>query len=268
MALTLKYKSRTSERTESGYVRKQTLQGSFDECTAYQTTHAIGEYLSGFGRLASSSISQHEGNIWQIELRYIEDSSGLSVSIGTVPPDTSFGVFSATLDVTMMSNPLEAHPSYRTCWNHYLAARDDATTESPSWWSTATDPLLIGTAAQTYRWMKSESELIIGPDAEGHTWKLVKKRTKAADQYDVALYTQTETARFATFALACAAIAAKANRTASSPGVANGLTGGNWKCDRATVRYSGAWLASITWTMSYDSSGWDSDLYDPISGTS
>ncbi len=46
--------------------------------------------------------------------------------------------------------------------------------------------------------------------------------------------------------------------------MANGLTGGNWKCDRATVRYSGAWLASLTWTMSYDTSGWDTDFYDAI----
>lgn len=267
MSLSIKEKSRTSERTENGYVRKRTLQGTIDECIAYQAAHAPGEYAAGLGRLASSVISQIGGPLWQIELRYTEDPSGLSVSIGTVPPDTSFGVFSAVLDVTMMSNQLEAHPNYRTCWNHYLAARDDAESPCPGWWSTATDPILTGTAAQTYRWMKSESELIIGPDSEGHTWELVQKRTKAADQYDVAMYTQTETARFATFELACAAIAAKANRTASSPGVTNGLTGGNWKCDRATVRYSGAWLASLTWTMSYDTSGWDSDLYDPVAAT-
>lgn len=264
MSLIVKEKSRTSERSENGYVRKQALQGTLAECQAYQAAHAPGEYLADFGRLASSTISQIGGPIWQIELRYTVES-GSGTAAGATPPDTSFGVFSATLDASMISNPLEAHPNYRTNWNYFLAARDWVPgTALPSFWSTATSPVLTGTSAQNYRWMKDASELPIGPDAEGHIWTLIMKRTKAADQYDVAMYTQTETAKFATFPLACAAIAAKINKIASSPGVANGLTGGNWKCDRATVRYSRAWLASLTWTMSYDTSGWDTDFYDAI----
>lgn len=265
MSLIVKEKSRTSERSENGYVRKLTLQGTQAECEAYQAAHGPGEYAAGFGRLTSSVVSQNGGTLWQIELRYTTES-GSGTAAGATPPDTSFGVFSATLTVSMISNPLEAHPNYRACWNHYLAARDDAPNASPSWWATATSPVLTGTDALTYRWLRSESELIIGPDAEGHTWKLVQKRMKHADQYDVVMYTQNETARFATFELACAAVAAKANKVAASPGVPNGLTGGDWKCDGAGVRYSGAWLASITWTMSYDVSGWDQDLYDPIRG--
>ena len=265
MSLIVKEKSRTSERSENGYVRKQALQGTLAECQAYQAAHAPGEYLADFGRLASSTISQLGGPLGQIELRYTTES-GSGTAAGATPPDTSFGVFSATLDASMISNPLEAHPNYRTNWNYYLAARDDVpvSTTLPVFYGTATSPVLIGDIAPLYRWMKEPSELPIGPDAEGHTWRMLAKRQKSADQFDVAMYTQTETAKFATFPLACAAIAAKINRIASSPGVANGLTGGNWKCDRATVRYSGAWLASLTWTMSYDTSGWDTDFYDAI----
>ena len=40
------------------------------------------------------------------------------------------------------------------------------------------------------------------------------------------------------------------------------IKGGDWKCDDASVSYTGSyWLATLTWTLSGNDEGWDKDLY-------
>ena len=71
-----------------------------------------------------------------------------------------------------------------------------------------------------------------------------------------------DTAKFRSAKQAGQMVANALNRI-GSPNNNFGISGGNWKCDDATVSWDGKrWLATLTWTRSGDESGWDTDLYE------
>ena len=79
--------------------------------------------------------------------------------------------------------------------------------------------------------------------------------------YDLATYSVTETAKFTSPEAAGRMVANKLNRI-GKPDEDFGITGGDWKCDDATVSYHDrAWFATLTWTRSGDADGWDKEIY-------
>jgi len=82
------------------------------------------------------------------------------------------------------------------------------------------------------------------------------------EYYDLACFVVSETAKYSSARSAGQAISTNIN-TIVSPTETFGITGGNWKLDEATIQYNGKhWYATMVFTHSGDSLGWDSDLYD------
>lgn len=260
MALTKIYAGTTTEKNTQGINTSITYAGTKAECETWMNGHAVNS-TDEYGKLVSATISQSAGSIYLLTAKYLNANGASGTSSPVTPPDYAFGEKSASMDGTMMSTPLEQHPDYKMCWNHYLSARDDASS-SPQWWANVTTPIL-GANAEYYKWLSSPGELPVGFDQDGHYWSIIKNPTMpGVTSYDVCCYTQTESARYRTYALACAAVAAKLNKI-GAPTISPGFSGGSWKCDRATVSWTGDyWLATLTYT--YSAAGWNSTLYQSV----
>ena len=243
------YQGLSVTRDSEGRTSTYTYYGSRNEMETLAAAHAIGETGSG-GRLKELKLRLKEDTIWECELVYELSADGSSVEA----PDNSWGAKSCRLRGGMLSRPLEAHPDYRTCWNHYLFAADDVNT-IPDWYDTATDTIIPANDRDNYYWAKHPD-----PDADGFT--LIAGPAKPGiDSFDTAVYTVTETARFRSASTAGAMVARKLNRI-GTPTQTFGNSNGNWKCDDAEVSWNGKfWLAKLTWTRSGDDDGWDEDLY-------
>lgn len=269
MALTEIYQGRVTERDNSGITTSVTYSGTHSDCQQFMQNNTIGATYAGLGRLVSISISQMGGAIYNVTAKYM-NANGASGGGGTDPaviqPDYSFGEYSATLDGSMLSTPLEQHPSYRKNWNYYLIGRchkanPPVPPSLPDWWSTATALTVMPTADQTtYKWVEHESE---APLEDAYVWVTLAVPQMAGFQnYDRALYTETEGVRCQSYAEAVSVVANKLNKR-GTPEYTTGMSGftsGYWKCDRATISWSGEyWLATLTWTYSPD--GWNATLY-------
>ena len=269
----------TRERNVDGVTTKQTYTGSYADCLTFGGSYTIGQSYPSLGVYRGYIVSQHGGNIWQVVLTF-QNANGSSGSEQTAvtAPDYTFGVYSATIDCSMMSTPLEIHKNasnqfdYKCNWNQYLIgryAKGGTAPSVPAWWSTlGADPdtgvisPIPSADQQTYQW----ADYGTLPIEDGYEFVVLKTPTMAGYQsYDRCLYTLTESARYRTYALAVAAIAGKANKTGTptnNPG--STFVNGNWKCDRAQVEWTGEfWRATLTWTYSPD--GWNSTLYQAIS---
>ena len=249
----IKYQSRVRERTGDGTTVSLVYQGSHEEMHAMQAAHSINE-SSEDGRLKSIRIYQESPQIWNCELRYESDANGDYMNA----PDTSYGKKSAQLKGSMLSMPLETHADYHTNWNYYLAAAPGVTAV-PSWWAAATDTTIGDSDAQKYRWIKNPSEC---PADKKGMWRTLKDPVMpGVESYDIATYSVTESARFRNAKAAGSMVAGNLNKI-GTPSESFGIRGGNWKCDDASVSWTGKyWLATLTWTKSGDSSGWNSKLY-------
>ena len=212
-------------------------------------------------------------------MRFKNANGTSSTTYPVEAPDYTFGEYSATIDCSMMSTPLEIHKNaagqfdYLCNWNQYLLARypvgGTPPADAPDWWSTLGANASTGVISpipaayqQNYQW----ADYGTVPIEDGYNWIVLKTPTMAGYQsYDRCLYTLTESARYRTYANAVAAIAGKANKTGTptnNPG--SPFVNGNWKCDRAQVEWTGEfWRATLTWTYSPD--GWNSTLYQAIS---
>lgn len=279
MAVTASYNGLTKEKNVDGVMTRQTFTGTYNDCLLQGGSFVTGQSYAGLGVFRGYVISQVGGSIWQVELTF-QNANGTSGSETTAvtAPDYSFGIYSASIDCSMMSTPLEIHKNaagdfdYLCNWNQYLIgkyAKGDTAPSVPAWWSTlGADPStgvispIPQAEQQTYQW----ADYGTLPIEDGYEFVVLKTPTMAGYQsYDRCLYTLTESARFRTFALATAAVSGKANKTGTptnNPG--SPFVDGRWKCDRATVSWSGEyWLATLTWTYSPD--GWNSTLYQAIS---
>ena len=236
---------RDSEKRTSTYL----YYGSRSEMDALAAAHTVGE-VGGAGRLTSLKLRRREGTVWECELAYELNADGTSADA----PDRRWGVKSCRLRGGMISRPLEAHPAYRTMWNHYLFSASGVTTV-PAWRATATDTLVPAADRENYAWGKCLA------DAPAGFKPLAAPAKPGVESFDTAVYTVTETARFRSASAAGAMVAAKLNRI-GAPTETFGNSNGNWKCDDAEVSWNGKyWLAKLSWTRSDNDDGWDEDLY-------
>lgn len=250
----IKFGYPTLERSQSGSLYTIVYYGGKDEIADLQNEHPIGEF-SEYGILVSNAMKPVD-SFYELELRYQANSDGSGVE----PPDTAYGKRSATLHGSILSLPIEKCNQYRTCWNYYLMAEPN-TKDVPSWWQTAKTVALSSALAQKYQWCKSPGE---APYTGKNRWHIIKEPIKpGVETIDYPTFTMTESARYQNFKSAVSMVGRRMNMIVSpfTSGV-NASGGRTWKCDDASVQYSGKyWIASFSYTLS-GPGGWDTDLYN------
>lgn len=273
MALRIKYQGTNRDKNSEGTIISITWYGSQADCQSVFNGLTVNTTMDPWGRIVGATMNQGEGGIWEVTGKF--STAGYASGQSVTAPSTVVGTKSATMNCSMISTPLEQHPNYLMKWNHYLAARyksGQTVPQIPTWWDTADATFIIPAADQlNFRILDSRGELPSGFDSEGYAWiEIDKPLMPGVSSYDVASYTQTEKARYRNYAAACAAIAARANKIfTSSQIVNNGFTGGNWKCDGATIEWDNEyWIATLTYTFSANSSGWNTTLYSAYSSGS
>lgn len=249
----VKFQSRVLENTADGISTTIVWSGTLDEVIQKQNEALVGTYTES-GQLKSSRVTQVSPKIWNCEQKFLLAADGEL----SEPPDTSYGKKSAQLKGSMLSMPLETHANYLACWNYYLAAAPGVS-DVPAWWGAAKDTTMSHVDSQSYVWLKTAGEL---PTGQKGRWHILKNPTKpGVESYDIATYSVTESARFRTASAAGKMIANTLNKIGKPDNCFN-ITGGDWKCDDASVSYTGSyWLATLTWTLSGNDKGWDKDLY-------
>ena len=232
------------------------MTGHRDDIEALYNSLSPGMFTEN-GKVAAVRMFQESPQIWACEIRYGGDSEGNDND----EPNTAYGKKSAQLNGSMLSLPLEAHPKYLVCWNHYLVAAPGVDSV-PSWWGSATKAVITGADSRKYMWVK---DLSAAPQDNSGIWRAVASPVKGGtENYDVAVYSITETVKCRSCNAAGALVANQLNKI-GKPTYTLGITGGDWKCDNAAVSWNGkAWLATLTWTRSGNSKGWDKDLYGVI----
>lgn len=181
--LKLKHKSAVRSTNSGGASYRETYYGTRSEVETRSAELAIGDRdPSGEYELTAWRTRQIGGPIYEIELVWenLNAGSNLRFLIGRHGPKEH------TLDISVVSVPLEDHQDYRTNWNYCLAAK--GTEETPAWWESATDPVLNPTQRMNYRWVKTPS----GTAALGEGWHLLKMRTMNCESWLLPSYTITE----------------------------------------------------------------------------
>lgn len=275
MALSLKHGSRTNRvdahRTETSV----TWQGTYSEVITLKESLKIGESTEEFGTLTQIELAQGDGVIWLLTLNYAKAIPQLEIESENEPVEQE-------LSASVISVPIEAHPYYRACWNHYLLGKceyegKDYSKDFPVWWGGKTDPLLDPMSeGKNYMWVKNLSET--PPATKYVQWAIVSGTPLGAQSnvvcvptkpgvtsYDKALFVIKETGFHAKKRDAGWATRDLLNSIVDKPLLGDfGLTkqGYNWKVDDIQVVYEGGqWVATRTYTMSGDNKGWDRDLY-------
>ena len=246
-----KYQGFLRSASSDGTTTKYTFQGPKLELQEFFDSLYIDSY-SEHGRLKSKDFSQDEGNIWLCELQYETVSNGdYSEAL-----DYSFGKKSASLRGSLLSLDLSTAANYLTNWNYALYIAPGC--KIPAFWKTAKNTELSEADAQNYVWGKVGEE---HSDKRGR-WRCIFPRKPGVESIDYATYSITESTRFSNQNSAGKFCAGKLNKI-GFPEVTFGIKGGNWKCDDASVSWTGEyWLATLTWTKSGGNKGWDQSLYE------
>ena len=254
--MNVKLGSRSKERSDNGVISSVTMTGPKDDIEALYNSLVPGMFTEN-GKVAAVRMFQESPQIWACEIRYGSDSDGNDND----EPNTVYGKKSAQLNGSMLSLPLEAHPDYLVCWNHYLVA-SPGTNAVPAWWKSAKDAVIAGADNKKYMWVK---DLSAAPQESSGIWHAVKAPVKAGTEtFDVAVYSITETVKCRSCNAAGALVANQLNKI-GKPTYTLGIVGGDWKCDNANVFWGGkAWFATLTWTRSGNNKGWDKDIYKEI----
>lgn len=251
----VKLGSRSKERSDNGISSSMTMTGTKEDIELLYNSLLPGMFTEN-GKVAAVRMFQESPQIWACEIRYGSDSEGNDND----EPNTTYGKKSASLTGSMLSLPIESHPKYRVCWNHYLVAAPGMQS-TPSWWASARKSQIAEN--DRYAWVK---DLASAPqDKSGAPWRSLEDPVKpGVDTFDVAVYSITETVKCRSCNAAGALVANILNKI-GAPTNRMGIIGGNWKCDNASVSWSGkAWLATLTWTRSGNAAGWDMDIYGEI----
>lgn len=273
MAIFLKYQGQTIDYTTDVLTKKFTyISVSEQEIDLKLATYVnllntnTTDPDGSEGRLIAIHKSQDEGPFYQLQLEFSTDLSGTDV----VKPqsDEGYGQKSATLKSIMLSQALEQMPNYKMCWNNFLLAKsvDGVTEDLPAWWEEDTDGTNADEVSESFKWVKSRSEIpqpTVDPvTSKSIKWVVIKVPTKPGVQSrEVAHYSITESARFQSDRAAGTFVQNKLNKI-GSPDTTFNINATNWKCDDASVQWTGEyWLATLTWTSSIGEDGWDDDLY-------
>lgn len=265
--MNITYQGEKFGRDENAATRTVTYTGTRTELKSYLDSLTVGNGNSSGEYVSGANLSQKAGDIWQLEITYSDPTKGTGDY--TDVPNTAYGKKSARLDCGVMSVPIENLPEYLMNWNHYLMARidseDSAYPTTPDWWETADYEDRIPVADRPdFRWVKDAAECPLDADSNGKYWVIIEYPTKpGVTCVDMATYRIVESVKCKT-AKSAGQYAANIINTITTPNERLGISksAGNWKCDGASVSYNGkAWIATMTYTMTSNSDGWDEDLY-------
>ena len=269
VSLPIKYQGITKEKTQNGIAYTIVYTGTKTQCENAQSSLEIPSTDATFGRLESATVTQDNGPVYNLTLKYT--TAGYASGSSVTPPTTVVGEKSRTLDCTILSTPLQQHVNYLMQWDHYLAAKVPIGGTKPAptdyaWWATA-DATFTLTAAQAETYAILDSSTVPVEPNSGYTWVIVENPTKpGVTSYDEACYTLTILQRARHWGAGLALSVNKANRiyTNANLGVNTAFVDGTWKCDHADVSWDGEyWIVKLTFT--YSRRGWDRVLY-PLDG--
>lgn len=251
----VKHQSRIREKQKSSSRTSVIYMGTLDEMLNLQELNEPGTVNEEIGKVSSSRVYQTAASLWECEL-----VSELVQGDAVTGPDTSYGAKSAQLRGTLLSLPLESHPKYLTNWNHYLFCAPESKKTVPSWWSTAKGTIITGKDAESYAWGKQLGD---APVTNNKPWSVIcDLQMPGVESRDVSTYSVTISSRYSTFSAAASAVANKLNTVTTDIGIRTGISGGNWKCDDASIQWHEKyWLVTWTYTRSGDRAGWNSTLY-------
>lgn len=301
MSLTLQYQGRTSDYSKQSRTKTYTYVGTQEQVDAY--IQANSPNLNSFQtqpegslmKLGSLRKSQLQGPLWNVQVEYTWEKA--ADEAGTVydnPEDTAYGELSYTLNSVMFQVPLSAHKDYLMNWDHYLIKKfvgpldENSSKDVPAFWETDTDGTSASYYPDSYKWINDISEIpepiwpngsiasSAPPTDEGDSssteglqadtihWLVIAAPTKpGVTCWDQCCYTITESSKHTSRDAAGTRVSNKLNKV-GRPGSTFGIDVVDWKCDDATVQWSGEyWLATLTWTSSIG--GWDEDLYEKVS---
>jgi hypothetical protein len=158
-----------------------------------------------------------------------------------------------SLDDGGLEKPIETHPSYKTCWNYYLAKITTEAADSFTDWDLQTGLLIASNYVESFRWVKGQSDCPEG-------WVICQDAKKpGVESYLMPAPVVQESIPYSTESRAGAAAATMAKRLA--PKKRFGLPDGadHWLVVSASVRKDGRyWVA----TKSYQyADSVDADIY-------
>lgn len=110
--LEIKYQGREYSRQTNSSIQRITFIGSQqDVMDAYESKYNIGGTIRGleeYGEISSLELSQDAGPFWLLVCEFSKkDNDGE-------------GCDNAELQIGVLTMPIETHPNYKMCWNHYL----------------------------------------------------------------------------------------------------------------------------------------------------
>lgn len=253
MALKRLFQGRSSSRSNTESLYRETYYGTEAEVDTYIATLTIGSYDQTKGYLHEWSKEQENAAVWKVEVTYrisYEHSYSDQMEESTIQKIFSLGCRN-------IQKPLEDHPDYIMLWNHYLIGL--GVNYAPQWALTATTPIIPVADREKYRWISFLSEMPFDRNEEGKAWEIVAEAQKPGVQYyDEACFTVTERAKYRTASAAGAAISHNINKIATPPETF-GIIGGEWKLDEGSVDWDGnRYVATRVWTRA---DSWDEDLY-------
>ena len=252
--LKLKHKSVVRSTNTGGASYREIYYGTQKEVEERSARLTVGDQdKTGDYELVSWRTRQIGGPVYEIELNWENRNSGsnLRFLIGRHGPKEHI------LDVTVMSVPLERHPDYRTNWNYCLAAKD--TDETPAWWATATDPVLMESQRMNYRWVKTPQAAV----ALGEAWHLLKMPVMKSENWLMPSYTITEYSHHCNIRDASWAAAACAGKICMPALGDFGLEVTNWLNLGGQIHPDGRhYTAKVMYKASPDPAGWNSILYE------
>ena len=108
MAVTLEYQGRSEEHNVNGIETSITYTGTKLDCDTWAASQTIGATYAGLGKLVSTTVQQQGGSIYTVTAKY-QNANGASGSTGqeVVPPDYTYGEFSATHDAFLTAGTSE-----------------------------------------------------------------------------------------------------------------------------------------------------------------
>ena len=252
--LKLKHKSAVRTLNSGGTSYREIYYGTREEVEKRSSALSVGDRdKTGEFELVSWRTRQIGGPVYEIELVWenLNAGSNLRFLIGRHGPREH------SLDVTVMSVPLERHPDYRTNWNYCLAAK--GTDTIPAWWATATDPVLAASQRSSYRWVKTPNAV----SALGEAWHLLKMPTLNSESWLMPSYTITEFSRHCTLRDASWAAAARAGKICDPELGDFNVEVENWLNLGGQIYPDGRrYVAKVIYKASPDPEGWNETLYE------
>lgn len=265
-----------------------------------------GEWKCGqndvnYGRLDSINLQQADGPFWNATLTYTQPLS--TNIIVTTDNNDNKNATTNSLNIRMLSLPLEKNPNYVYTWNHILIGLSGYAPTTAAVQNIELSSISRENAINLYnehsnciRWIRDVSQLPTQPQkisvetpsetpgedpvitTESYRWYIMYDMSKpGVEYYQIPTYEITESTKHKSRNNAAWCAAQRSGRLKFPTFGDFGLTKYYytnpspscyyWLCQGGGISYDGKyWVAQCTYIWSPDLSGWDQQLYDVADG--